>query len=199
MKYYAVREGKIPGIYKTWGECEMQVKGYSGAQYKSFSTIEEAQTYIAGAIQNDTHLLPKTPYAFVDGSYNPNTKVYGCGGFLRLDGIEYVIQESGDDPEMADMRNVAGEIIGAMAAVRKAWELGTKELTILYDYMGIEMWATGKWKTNKSGTVSYKNYMQGAMKSMDIRFIKVKAHSGVPGNEKADSLAKQAVGIKDEV
>ena len=32
---------------------------------------------------------------------------------------------------------------GAEAAVKKAIELGIKELVIYYDYMGIEMWATG--------------------------------------------------------
>lgn len=26
--------------------------------------------------------IPKRSYAFVDGSFNPVTKIYGCGGFL---------------------------------------------------------------------------------------------------------------------
>uniref|UniRef100_A0A336LL17 Ribonuclease H n=1 Tax=Culicoides sonorensis TaxID=179676 RepID=A0A336LL17_CULSO len=34
MPFYAVANGKIPGIYKTWAECENQVKGFSGAKYK---------------------------------------------------------------------------------------------------------------------------------------------------------------------
>lgn len=32
-KFYAVKVGKIPGIYSTWNECEAQVKGVSGAKY----------------------------------------------------------------------------------------------------------------------------------------------------------------------
>ena len=28
--------------------------------------------------------IPKRSYAFVDGSFNPTTKIYGCGGF-RID------------------------------------------------------------------------------------------------------------------
>lgn len=39
------------------------------------------------------------------------------------------------------MRNVSGEILGAMAAVERAIELKLPEVTIYYDYMGIEMWA----------------------------------------------------------
>ena len=35
-KYYAVKNGKVPGIYETWAECSEMVKGYSGAEYKSF-------------------------------------------------------------------------------------------------------------------------------------------------------------------
>lgn len=48
MKYYAVKNGKIPGIYKTWDECKKQVNGYSGAEYKSFPTEEEAKRYVMG-------------------------------------------------------------------------------------------------------------------------------------------------------
>ena len=36
------------------------------------------------------------------------------------------------------MRNVAGEIAGCMAAVKKAIELGLSELDIYYDYSGQE-------------------------------------------------------------
>ena len=47
-------------------------------------------------------------YAFIDGSFNPSTKVYGCGGFL-IDhlGKKHIIQKNGSEPGMAKMRNVA--------------------------------------------------------------------------------------------
>jgi ribonuclease HI len=31
VKYYAVREGRNPGVYSTWDECLSQVKGHKGA------------------------------------------------------------------------------------------------------------------------------------------------------------------------
>ncbi|KLU89696.1 hypothetical protein MAPG_08666 [Magnaporthiopsis poae ATCC 64411] len=47
-KYYAVRTGYHPGVYLTWPECELQINGYKGAQYKSFLTRPEAEAFVAG-------------------------------------------------------------------------------------------------------------------------------------------------------
>lgn len=43
QKFYVVWEGVTPGIYSSWTECQLQIKGYEGAKYKSFDTSEEAQ------------------------------------------------------------------------------------------------------------------------------------------------------------
>ena len=45
-KYYAVQIGRIPGIYGTWDECKAQIDGVSGAKYKSFPSLEEAERYM---------------------------------------------------------------------------------------------------------------------------------------------------------
>ena len=52
-KYYAVRKGYIPGIYQDWPNVQDQIIGYSGAQFKVFTTKKEAQTYMRQSNENE--------------------------------------------------------------------------------------------------------------------------------------------------
>ena len=54
MKYYAVKEGRVPGVYTTWAECEAQVKGYPGADYKKFNNEEDARLFVYGVCETIT-------------------------------------------------------------------------------------------------------------------------------------------------
>ena len=42
---YAVVKGHNPGIYYTWPDCQREVKGYKGALYKGFTSVEEAKNW----------------------------------------------------------------------------------------------------------------------------------------------------------
>lgn len=42
-KFYVVWVGVTPGIYDSWSSCNLQIKGYPGAKYKSFKTKTEAE------------------------------------------------------------------------------------------------------------------------------------------------------------
>ncbi|EXJ93296.1 hypothetical protein A1O1_01688 [Capronia coronata CBS 617.96] len=66
-KFYAVKEGKNPGIYDTWPECLSQVKGHKGAQYKAFQSLQEAQAFVDGRLPAKT--TPGNPkyYAVQNG------------------------------------------------------------------------------------------------------------------------------------
>ena len=43
QKYYAVWQGRTPGIFSNWEECKRSVEGYVWAQYKSFASHEECK------------------------------------------------------------------------------------------------------------------------------------------------------------
>ncbi|AAK80502.1 ribonuclease HI [Clostridium acetobutylicum] len=51
--FYAVKEGRKTGIFKTWDECVQYVSGYPNAKYKGFVTREEAEVYLEGCVNLD--------------------------------------------------------------------------------------------------------------------------------------------------
>ncbi len=69
-KYYVVWSGVTPGIYTSWTDCLLQVKGYKGAAYKSYPTRGAAEeAYAAGPPRRETI------------TYTPATQVV-AGGVL---------------------------------------------------------------------------------------------------------------------
>ena len=62
-KYYVVWVGHTPGVYRTWAECLAQVKGYPDARYKSFESLEEAETAFASGFQYTAPKRSKKPAA----------------------------------------------------------------------------------------------------------------------------------------
>lgn len=48
QKYYVVWKGRKTGVFTSWADCEKQVKGFVGAQYKAFESNAEAEAaYLA--------------------------------------------------------------------------------------------------------------------------------------------------------
>ena len=42
-KYYVVWKGKKTGVFTSWNVCKRQIDGFEGAQYKSFTSLDEAE------------------------------------------------------------------------------------------------------------------------------------------------------------
>ena len=218
-KYYAVRAGRVPGIYSTWDECKKQTDGFSGALYQSFPTLAQAEQYLIDTIPEDTNavgtmdnhspdlnaqidsaianLLEREVIAFVDGSYDATEEKSAFGAIIFSNGgtrdILYKAFTKQLGEEFISLRNVAAELEGVKESINWAIQYNKTKITIYYDYEGIEKWATGEWKANKSITKDYVRFIGEKRNSLDINFIKVPAHSGVRLNEEVDKLAKDAL------
>lgn len=193
MKYYAVKNGKQPGIYTTWEECQKQVIGFPNAVFKSFKTEKEAKVYLDGETIEEKSQADCV--AYVDGSYDHSILAYGSGVVIFYQQQKYTFSQMNNRPELVTMRNVAGEIEASMMAMQFALDHHCQHLEICYDYAGIENWCLGTWKANKPGTQAYQKFYQNACQHLQISFRKIKSHSNHALNDEADLLAKRALGI----
>lgn len=226
-KFYAVRVGVVPGIYRTWEECEPQIFGVKGAKYKSFPTMEQAEEFLNAAggpitVSSDEAPVPapelvrtkkaepeenveETGYkvpegtlvAFVDGSFDAKTMRYGFGCVLLTDdGREICENGWGNHPEAVTARNVAGELRATLTALKRAEEMGYKNVRICHDYIGIAAWFKGEWKASSFVAKEYVAATEAYGGVLSVTFEKIAAHTGVKYNEMADRLAKDALGIE---
>ena len=213
-KFYAVKQGRKTGMFLTWDDCKKQVMGYPGAIYKSFGTREEAEAYlgvtgaqtgqkdreagITRSVSSGNNKSENTENAveiYVDGSYHAATKEFSYGMVVLIDGKEEKFSQKMTDPELAQMRNVAGEIKGSEAAMQYALDHEIPSIIIYHDYQGIASWCNGDWKANKPGTIAYRDFYREASRKIKIQFRKVKGHSNDKYNDMVDQLAKEALGI----
>ncbi len=193
-KYYAVRNGLKPGIYESWQECQEQVKGYSGAKFKSFTSKEEAEQFIQAA-PSDIPINKKLPFAYIDGSFSKKNNCYSWGGFIDNHGTKYILQGTGNAPDYMQYRNITGELRGALDVIQKAIKLEIAEINLYYDYSGIESWINGGWKCENKLSQYYKDFYERHSNKLKVNFIHVDGHTGIEGNEIADILAKEAAGV----
>ena len=195
MKYYVVKVGRNKGIFNSWEECKVEVEGYDGAIFKSFSSLEEANDYL-NDVTSLSHVDNDGVKAYVDGSFKEDTNEYSFGVVLLSDGKEYYFKKSFPSDELSSMRNVAGEIKGAGFIILYCLNRGIKKLTIYHDYEGISKWYLNEWKANLYGTKKYQEFANEVKDQIDVNFVKVKSHSNDYYNDLADKLAKEALGIK---
>lgn len=194
-KYYAVKVGRQTGVFYSWDECKEQVHQYPNAVFKGFSTEDEAWEFVEGIEIDLEDLVIDGVVAYVDGSYDADTKAYAYGVVIINGDRETHLSDMEMDPEMAKMHNVAGEILGAKAAMQYAKDNHIQSITIVHDYQGIASWCTREWKPSKPETEEYRDFYDDISFSVDIKFKKVKGHSGNFYNDVADALAKRELGV----
>lgn len=138
---------------------------------------------------------------YVDGSYNKEKNLTGAGVVIILGGQVYkksfVVKT-----EEGHSWNIDGECHATLEALKicsgettiEDITISAKNITINYDYMGIEKWATREWKAKSEISKLYTKRFDALVSKYDINvsFNKIKAHTGDEYNEIADGLAYSA-------
>lgn len=143
---------------------------------------------------------------YVDGSYNPHTKHWGGGSaILNNEETEVLHTIQTTDFDNNGSRQINGELASTIMSLEYVLnhidKFDDKEIEIYYDYLGIEKWAIGEWSARKEVSKDYslrvKNLMLAlqVMHQIEVKFVKVKAHSSNKYNDLADRLSKDACGV----
>ncbi len=199
MKVYAVKKGHQTGIFDNWAECQAATKGFSGPEFKSFTTREEAEAYLedrdvwvekVADDNKDGYLV-----AFTYGSFDKDLKRYSHGvQFIMPDGTEADICGYGDNPKYIDSKNIIGEIFGVINALDWAISNGYEKIKIYHDYEGLSKWISGEWSANSDVAKMYTSIFESKFKDcLEVIFEEVTGHNNVIYNEKAVQLAKSAL------
>ena len=157
QKYYAVWIGRQPGVYTSWAECERQTKGFEGARYKSFNSMQEAELALAGsweeyfskAVRKKTQqmniaLLPPAarpvyPSVAVDAACSGNPGVMEYRGVDTATGREIFRQ----GPYLEGTNNI-GEFLAIVHALALLKKKGMGDLPVYSDSRTAQSWVRQK-------------------------------------------------------
>lgn len=158
-KYYVVWKGRKTGIFTTWAECEKQVKGFVGAQYKAFGSSREAEAAFLAKYDDykgksasmgkwkDAEFKPLLPSICVDAACS------GSPGRVEYRGV---ITETGEQIFHAGPYEQGTNNVGEFLAIVHAltWQFKHNSHTPIYsDSENAMVWVmNGVCKTNLKHT-----------------------------------------------
>lgn len=210
MKFYAVKVGKVPGIYHTWDECKKQVHKFSGAIFKSFESKKEAEVFMVKNKKKRKRSvfevgveLKQTKTKKRKMKNKKVIKIYTDGG-CRGNGTMRAVAGIGVYFGKDDKRNVSKKIDGIgtnnrgeLSAILEALRIvknNTEMVEIMTDSTYCINGINGDHKIKKNSDIFDLIFKVLNERKGKTRFIKVLAHTGLKdGNHFADSLATLAI------
>jgi ribonuclease HI len=204
-KYYAVKQGRVPGIYTNWNDAKLQVDKFPNAKYKSFKTLTEAQQFIDDikkeVVNNDTHNIGFGNnidiLVYTDGSYMNNR-----GGYAFITIINQDIKQYHGPVLIEPCTNQIAELYAIYKAllvlspfknhhilIRSDSDYSIKSLT-----QYIHVWKRNNYVTTKNEPVKNKELIvqidELLQQFTNLSFQHVYAHQNEQYNEMVDKLAK---------
>ncbi len=135
---------------------------------------------------------------FTDGACSGNPGPGGWGAVLRYNGVEKEL--SGGAPETTNNRMEMMAAIAALEALKRPSPVRLHtDSTYLKDGITkwIHAWKARGWKTANKKPVKNQDLWQrleAAIEPHQVTWFWVKRHAGHPENERADQLARDAIG-----
>ena len=222
-KYYAVARGRMPGIYDEWygpRGAEVQIRGFPGARYKGFISLEEAKTWLDKLLED--RFLKKAPDRQADppGSRKKSANrplpqkektvtIYTDGGCLNNPGpggYGAVIIDGEKRREFSGgVRLTTNNRMELTACIVALKAIPPKSSVILYSdskYVvdsitkgWAKKWRKNNWMRTKDDPAANPDLWDELLHLAEINYVQfkwVKGHVGNQENERCDELANQA-------
>lgn len=216
--FYAIRKGfdvkknkVIENVIKTsWKDAAPLVQGITKKkhgitpEYEGFMIKKEAEDYLNQSdplLRKEDGLYPKNCiHCYIDGSFDDNAANYSYGLVCVLNNkILHYEKGLGKNKEAISMRQIGGELLGAINAMLYAKNNNCQQVVIFLDYKGVCYHALDYWKRDKPFSEIYYQWVQKFMRdnaNIKIIFCKVDAHTSDDFNELADGFAKIAINLR---
>ena len=159
QKFYVVWEGNNTGIFDSWTETQLQIKGYPNARYKSFKTKAEAEAAYHGNFSDHIGNSAKTPKKVVSEearkainweSISVDAACSGNPGIMEYRGVDTKTQDQIFlvGPFKKGTNNV-GEFLALVHGLAYLQQVGKQTMPIYSDSRTAIAWVRNKkTKTN---------------------------------------------------
>ena len=217
-KFYAVKKGRKTGIFTTWAECQKQVSGFPKAEFKSFISKQEADSWLKEIkSSNENRRKSYSVIVYTDGgSRNHGNKK---GEHVKKNdkaAWAYLIKYQGSiisdtDGEYGSTNNRM-EIMALKKALLdlKQRELQNEKILVVLDSKYVldaitkrwlQLWEKNGWKTSAGTGVKNKELWMEISRLLpefsNLDYQWTKGHANDEGNNLVDELLNKTMDQMD--
>lgn len=142
QKYYVVWEGKKPGVYSSWADCQKHISGFQDAKYKSYESKAEADKAYASGWRGQWGAKPKAVKP-ADSAEGPKAADWSK---VDMDSVSVDVGCSGN-PGIVEYKGVdtqSGEILFYYGPIKKGTNNLGEFLAIVHALAYLKQRGSGK-------------------------------------------------------